>query len=43
LTGEAGAMNATMSGGTCVTEGPFGLFPNCDNIGGSLFLNFVYG
>lgn len=29
--------------GTCVAEGPFGLFPNCDNLGASLFLNFVYG
>ena len=33
---------ATMTG-TCVTEGPFGLFPNCDNVGAALFLNLVYG
>ena len=28
---------------SCVAEGPFGLFPTCDNLGASLFLNFVYG
>ena len=28
---------------SCVTSGPFGLFPDCDNLGGSVFLTAVYG
>ena len=28
---------------SCTLEGPFGMFPNCDNVGGSAFLCFVYG
>jgi len=28
---------------SCVPDGPFGMFPNCDNLGGALFLNAVYG
>ena len=28
---------------SCVAEGPFGAFPNCDTLGASLFLNLVYG
>lgn len=28
---------------TCVAEGPFGAFPNCEGLAASLFLNIVYG
>jgi len=28
---------------TCEAEGPFGMFPMCENLGGSLFLVAVYG
>eukprot|EP00227_Mantoniella_beaufortii_P014562 CAMPEP_0197577120 /NCGR_PEP_ID=MMETSP1326-20131121/1869_1 /TAXON_ID=1155430 /ORGANISM="Genus nov. species nov., Strain RCC2288" /LENGTH=567 /DNA_ID=CAMNT_0043140137 /DNA_START=36 /DNA_END=1739 /DNA_ORIENTATION=- len=29
--------------GSCTLEGPFGMFPNCDTVAASLFLNAVYG
>ena len=28
---------------TCTTSGPFGVFPDCEGLGASVFLNCVYG
>lgn len=30
-------------GDTCTTSGPFGVFPDCEGLGASVFLNLVYG
>ena len=33
----------TDMGDTCTTSGPFGVFPDCEGLGASVFLNLVYG